>query len=190
MPSSPVTLRSICSSALTGACLIAFACGFQAAFAPTVHVSCPARTAAAPDCDLRWLVAFDKVSVRHTPLPALQPGSEIVNTAPGGRNGGATTMFLNTSAGPVRSIMWGDHMSLQRDLRDPLRSYFDDPHASAIDLTMRASHWVDPGGDADNRLVRWPHPVRVVCNAIVGAALLVWIWIPVQLVRLVVRPHS
>ena len=69
---------------------------------------------------MRWLVAFDKVTVRRTPLPALQPGDEIVSTSPG-RNGGATTLYLKTSAGPVRSIMWGEHLSLQHDLRDPLK---------------------------------------------------------------------
>ena len=184
MPSSPHTWRSIWSAVLTGACLIACASGCQAAFAPTVRVSCPARTSVAPDCDLRWLVAFDMLTVRHTPLPALQPVVEIVNTAPG-RKGGATTLYLNTSAGPVRTIMWGDHLSLQRELRDPLRSYFDDAHAPAIDVTMWPSHWTDPGGTADNRLERWPHPIRVVANVIVGVALLVWVMVPVQIVRFV-----
>jgi hypothetical protein len=179
--STPYTLRGIWSAAVTGACLIAFGCGCQAAFAPTVRVSCPARTSAAPDCDLRWLVAFDMMPIRHTPLPSLQPGSEIVQTAPS-RRGGATTMYLNTAAGPVRTIMWGDHLSLQRDLRDPLHSYFGDAHASAIELTMWPSRWVDPGGDAANRLVRKPHPIRLVGNAIVGLGLLFWVWLPVQVV--------
>jgi hypothetical protein len=133
-------------------------------------------------------VAFDMMPIRHTPLPALQPVGEIVNTAPGGgRRGGATTLYLNTSAGPVRTIMWGDHLSLQRDLRDPLRSYFGDAHASAIELTMWPSRWVDPGGTADNRLVRRPHPIRLVANAIVGVGLLFWIWLPVQIVMFVAR---
>ncbi len=188
MASAPYTRRGIWSTALTGACLIAFGCGCQAAFAPTVRVWCPARTSAAPDCDLRWLVAFDRMPIRHTPLPALQSGSQIVQTAPS-RRGGATTMYLNTAAGPVRTIMWGDHMSLQRDLRDPLRSYFADAHASAIELTMRPSWWVDPGGTADNRLVRRPHPIRLVANAIVGVGLLFWIWLPVQIVMFVARPN-
>jgi len=171
---------------LTGACLIALGCGCQAVFAPTVRVSCPPRTSAAPDCDLRWLVAYDMLPVRHTPLPALQPVGEIVNTAPS-RRGGATTLYLNTSAGPVRAIMWGDHLSLQRDLRDPLRSYFGDPHASAIELTMWPSRWVDAGGTADNRLVRRPHPRRLVAHAIVGVGLLFWVWVPVQIVMFVAR---
>ncbi len=186
MASDPYTLRGIWSAALTGALIIAFGCGCQAAFAPTVRVSCPARTSTAPDCDLRWLVAFDMMPVRHTPLPALQSGAEIVQTA-ASRRGGATTMYLNTAAGPVRTIMWGDHLSLQRDLQDPLRNYFADAHASAIDLTMWPSRWVDPGGTADNRLVRRPHPMRLVANAIVGVGLLFWIWLPVQMVMFVVR---
>ena len=92
-------------------------------------------------------------------------------------------MFLNTSAGPVRTIMWGDHLSLQHDLRDPLRSYFADAHAPAIELTMWPSNWVDPGGDADYRFVRKTHPLWWVVHTIIGVGLLYWIWLPVQLVR-------
>jgi hypothetical protein len=185
--SDPYTLRGIYAAALSGALLIAFACVGQAAFAPTVRVTCPARTSAAPDCDLRWLVAFDMMPIRRTPLPALQPVGEIVETAPRlptqrRRRGSATTLYLNTSAGPVRTIMWGDHLSLQRDLRDPLRRYFGDPHSAAIELTMWPSWWTDPGGTAEDRLVRRPHPIRVAANAIVGAGLLFWIWLPVQIV--------
>jgi hypothetical protein len=186
MSSAPYSSRNIWSAALTGACLIVLASGCQAAFAPTVRVSCPARTSDAPDCDLHWLVAFDKLPIRHTPLPALQPVGEIAQTAPT-RRGGATTLYLNTSAGPVRTIMWGDHLSLQRDLRSPLQSYFRDPHAPAIELTMWPSRWVDPGGTADDRLVRRPHPIRLVANATVGAGLLFWLWLPVQVVMLVAR---
>jgi hypothetical protein len=188
MASDSYTLRGIWSAALTGGLIIAFGCGCQAAFAPTVRVSCPARTSAAPDCDLRWLVAFDKIPIRHTPLPALQPVGEIVQTART-RSGGATTLYLNTSAGPVRTIMWGDHLSLQRDLRDPLRSYFADTHASAIELTMWPSRWTDPGGTADNRLVRRPHPMRLVANAIIGVGLLFWIWLPVQIGTFLARQN-
>lgn len=184
MASGPHTLRGIWSAALTGALIIAFGIGCQAAFAPTVQVSCPARTSAAPDCDMRWFVAFDNVTIRHTPLPALQPVGEIVQTAPS-RSGGATTLYLNTSAGRVRTIMWGDHLSLQRDLRDPLQAYFADAHAPAIEATMWPSLWSDPGGDAANRLVRRPHPIRWVGNAIVGVGLLFWIWLPVQIVMFV-----
>jgi hypothetical protein len=190
--SAPYTLRGIVSSALCGAVLIALGCGCQAAFAPTVVVSCPARTAEAPDCDLRWLVAFDKVTVRHTPLPSLQPVGEIVETSPDrrvstrrGPRTEAVTLYLNTTAGPVRTLMWGDHLSLQRELRDPLRSYLEGAQASAIDLTMRPSRWVDPGGTADDRLVRRPHPMRLVANGIIIVGLLCWIWLPVQIVQLV-----
>ena len=194
MASDSYSLRGIWSAALTGALIIAFGIGCQAAFAPTVVVSCPARTAAAPDCELRWLVAFDKVTVRHTALPSLQPVGEIVDTSPGSRvsnrqgtRSEAVTLYLNTAAGPVRTIMWGDHLSLQRELRDPLRSYFSDAHASAIELTMSPSRWVDPGGTGDNRLERKPHPMRLVASAIVGFGLLFWIWLPVQIVRFVGR---
>jgi len=186
MASDHSTLRGIWTAALTGACVIAFGCALQAAFAPTVRVSCPARTSAAPDCDLRWLVAFDLLSVRHTPLPALQPVGEIVETGRS-RRGSASTLYLNTAAGPVRTIMWGDHLSLQRDLRDPLRIYLGDAHAPSVALTMRPSRWVDPGGTADNRLERRPHPVRLAAHAIVGVGLLFWIWLPVQIAGLVVR---
>jgi hypothetical protein len=194
MASDPYTLRGIWAAALTGALIIAFGMGCQAAFAPTVRVTCPARTTAAPDCDLRWLVAFDMVTVRHTPLPSLQPVGEIVDTSPDrrtstrrGSTAEAVTLYLNTTAGPVRTIMWGDHLSLQRELRDPLRSYFEDADASAIDLTMRPSRWVDPGGTADDRLERRAHPMRLVANAIIVVGLMCWIWLPVQIVKFAAR---
>jgi hypothetical protein len=188
MASDSSTLRGIWSAALTGALIIACGLGCQAAFAPTVRVTCPARTSTAPDCDLRWLVAFDLVPIRHTPLPALQPVGEIVDTESGTRrisrsNAEAVTLYLDTSAGPVRTIMWGDHLSLQRELRDPLQSYFSDPQAPAIELTMWPSRWVDPGGTADNRLERRAHPMRLVAHAIVVVGLLFWIALPVQVVR-------
>ena len=186
MSRDPYTLRGIWSAVLTGACIIAFACGVQAAFAPTVRVSCPARTAAAPDCDLRWLVAFDRVPIRHTLLPALQPVGEIVQTAPS-RRGGATTLYLNTSAGPVRTIMWGDHASLRLDLQEPLRSYLADPHAAAINLTMWPSRWVVPEGSGDTPLQRRPHPIRLIANAIVIFGLLFWVWLPVQVAKVIAR---
>jgi hypothetical protein len=146
---------------------------------------------------MRWLVAFDTVTIRHTPLPALQPVGEIVDTSSGGRISNrqgarteAVTLYLNTAAGPVRTIMWGDHLSLQRELRDPLQRYFGDAHASAIDLTMRPSRWVDPGGNADDRLVRKAHPMRLVASAIVVVGLLCWIWLPVQIARFVTRRNQ
>src|SRR5690349_9558999 len=110
------------TTAFKGLLLIALGCGFQAACLPTVRISCPARSAAAPDCDLRWLVAFERLPVRQTPLPALQPVGEIVSTAPA-RRGGTETLYLDTAAGRVRTIMWGDHMSLQKDLQEPLKAY-------------------------------------------------------------------
>jgi hypothetical protein len=190
MSSDPYTLRGIRSAVLTGACIIAIGCAFQAAFAPTVQVSCPARTSAAPDCDLRWLVAFDMLPIRHTPLPALQPVGEIARTAPT-RRGGATTLYLNTSAGPVRTIMWGDHLSLQHDLQEPLRAYFADPHAPPIELTMLPSRWaVDPDANADPRVVRRAHPIRWVANAIVVVGLLFWVWLPVQIANVITRRNS
>jgi hypothetical protein len=170
MASEAYTLRGIWTSALTGLCLIALACGFQAAFSPTVRVSCPARTSAPPDCDLRWLVAFDIVTVRHTPLPALQSVNEIEQTAPS-RSGGATTLYLNTATGRVRTIMWGgNHVELQ-GLRDPLRAYLADAHAAPLEVTM------------------WPSeaPIRVIANVIVCVGLLFWISVPVQVAVIVAR---
>jgi hypothetical protein len=170
MATDPYTLRGVWSAALTGLCLIAVACGFQAAFSPTVRVSCPARTSAPPDCDLRWLVAFDLVTIRHTPLPALQSVNEIEQTA-ATRRGGATTLYLNTANGRVRTILWGgDHVELQ-GLRDPLRAYLADAHAPPLELTM------------------WPSraPIRLIANAIVCVGLLFWIWLPVQVAAVVAR---
>lgn len=181
------TVRKIFTGALKGFLLIALGCGFQALFAPTVQVTCPARTAPeAPDCEMRWLAAFDMITVRRVSLPALQPVGEIVSTAPS-RQGGATTLFLNTSTGPVRTIMWGDHLSLQRDLRDPFHAYFAGAQAPAIALTMWPSRWVDPGGNAANRMVRRAHPVRLVANGLVVVGLLFWIWLPVQIVVVLAR---
>lgn len=170
MASEPYSLRGIWTAALIGLCLIALACGFQAAFSPTVTVSCPARTAAAPDCDLRWHVVFDMVTIRHTPLPGLESVNEIERTA-GPRSGGATTLYLNTAAGRVRTIMWGgDHVELQA-LRDPLRRYLADVQASPREVTM------------------WPSraPIRMIANAIVCVGLLFWIWLPVQLAVVLAR---
>ena len=170
MANNPYTLRGIWTAALTGLCLIALACGFQAAFSPTVRVSCPARTAAPPDCDLRWLVAFDLVTIRHTPLPALASVNEIEPTSRRSRRGGSATLYLNTAAGRVRTIMWGDHVELQ-GLRDPLRAYLSAPHAPPLEVTM------------------WPSkaPVRLIANAIVCVGLLFWIWLPVQVAAIVAR---
>src|SRR5689334_21508269 len=117
MATGPYTVRGIWTAALTGLCIIAAACVFQALFAPTVRISCPARTVAAPDCDLRWLAAFDLVTIRHTPLPALESVPEIVQTA-ATKRGGTTTLYLNTAAGPVRTILWGGEPVELQALRD------------------------------------------------------------------------
>ena len=50
---------------------------------------------------------------------------------------------------------------------------------------MRHSNWVDPGGEAANGFVPKPHPIRQVTNAIVVVGLLFWVWLPVQIVKLV-----
>jgi hypothetical protein len=55
---------------------------------------------------------------------------------------------------------------------------------------MWPSRWEDPGGAADNRLVRRPHPMRLVANTIIGLGLLFWIWLPVQTVMVVARRFS
>jgi hypothetical protein len=116
----------------------------------------------------------------------IQSVGEIVQTAPS-RSGGATTLYVNTAAGPVRTIMWGDHLALQQDLRDPLRRYLADAHAPAIELTMAPRRWVDPGGTGDDRLERRAHPMRLAGNAIVSVGLLFWVWLPVQAATFVAR---
>jgi hypothetical protein len=183
MASDLATSSGIVSTAFKGLLLVALGCGFQALM-PTVRVSCPARTSAAPDCGLRWLVAFDLVPIKQVPLPGLRPVGEIEWIGGSGRRG-KPTLYLDTAAGRVRTAIWGDQMSLQKDLQEPLRAYLADPHASAIALTMRPTLWTDPGGDANDRLVRRTHPVVLAVNAIIGLGLLFWVWLPVQIVRAV-----
>lgn len=164
------SMRGVVTGAIAGLCLIALACGFQAAFSPTVRITCPARSGVAPDCDLRWLAAFDRLTVRHVPLPGVTAVSEIERTAPS-RSGGATTLYVETTAGRVRTILWGgNHLELQ-GLRDPMRAYLADPTAAALTLTM------------------WPSkaPIRPISNAIVAIGLAYWLWIPVQIVTLLTR---
>jgi hypothetical protein len=168
------------ATAFKGLLLIALGCGLEALF-PTVQVSCPARTAAAPDCDLRSLIAFDQLTVRHSPLPALQPVGEIEWTRPA-RSKGTPMLYFDTAAGRVSAISWGDQMSLQKDLQEPLRAYLADSHAAAIEVTMRPTRWVDPGGNAANRLVRKTHPGKIAANVLIIGGLLFWLWLPVQLV--------
>jgi hypothetical protein len=98
MATDPYTWRGIWTAAVTGLCIIAIACGLQAAFAPTVRVSCPARTSAPPDCDLRWFVAFDTVPIRRTSLPALQSAGEVEAMTSGRSSPRSVTPLLGLSA--------------------------------------------------------------------------------------------
>lgn len=170
MASDNYSLRAIVNGAIVGACLIAIACGFQGAFSPTVRITCPARTAAAPDCDMRWLAAFDRITVRHVPLPGVSAVSEIVRTA-SSRKGGATTMYVETTAGPVRTILWGGHPVELQGLRDPMRAYLANPRAQALTLTL------------------WPSevPIRPIANTIAAFGAAFWLWIPVQFVMMLAR---
>lgn len=173
-------------TAFSGLLLIAMGCGLDALF-PTVRVSCPARTATAPNCELRSLIAFEQVTIRHTPLPALQPIGEIQYLRTARSKGSTPTLYFDTAAGRVSAARWGDQMSLQRDLQQPLRAYLADARAPAVELTMRPTDWVDPGGYAANRLVRRTHPGRLAANALIGGGLLCWLWLPVQFVSTLAR---
>ncbi len=178
MAHNPNSVRGIASAASWGVGLIALACGLQALLAPTVRLSCPARTVGAPDCELRWLVAFDRVRIRRTLLPGLQSVDEIESTSRGGATrdarsgpGGPTsTMYLNTASGRVRTILFADQLELQ-GIRDPLRAYLANDHAPPLELTMR------PDGI----------PGRLIANVIVCAGLLFLVWLPVQVVAAVRR---
>jgi hypothetical protein len=169
----PYTGRGIRTAAVTGLCIIALACGLQAAFAPTVRVSCPARTSAQPDCEFRWLVAFDSIPIRRTPLPALQSVGEVEAMSSGRSSSRSVTpysVYLHTALGRVRTILWGDYMELQK-FREPIVKYLDDKHAPPLEVTM------------------WPstHPWRMVANVIVCLGLLCWAWLPVQIVVFLTR---
>ncbi len=185
MADNDASQASIGRTAFSGLLLIVMGLGSEALF-PTVRVSCPARTASAPDCDLRWLIAFDTVTIRHTPLPALQPVGEIELTR-AARSSGTEMLYFFTAAGRVAASRWRDHLALQKDLQEPLRAYFADAHAPAIDLTMRPVRWVDPGGNAANRLVRKTHPGKIAANVLIAGGLLFWLWLPVQLVTAIGR---
>jgi hypothetical protein len=122
--------------------MLTLGCGIQAATAPTVTVSCPARTAAAPDCSLRWLVAFDSLPVRRTPLPALQSIDQVERNGgsgsrgPGSRGSMATfTVYLRSAAGRTRAIWLGDQEEL-RTFREPIVKYLSDEHAPPLEVTM------------------------------------------------------
>jgi hypothetical protein len=173
MATDPYTLRGIWVPAVTGLFIIAVACGLQAAFAPTVRVMCPARTSGLPDCDLRWLVAFDMVPIRRTLLPQLQSAGEVERMGSGRSTRFGVTpysVYLHTAAGRVRTILWGDYMELQK-FREPIVSYLGDVHASSMEVTM------------------WPstHPWRMIAGAMVCVGLLCWVWLPVQIVVFLTR---
>lgn len=131
---------------------------------------------------MRWLVAFDRVPIRRTALPGLHAVGEVVESNPGsgpsssGPNrpqrgsAGAYTMYLQTVAGSVRTIMWGNAMELQW-FREPIVKYLDTPHAPPLAVTM------------------WPstNPIRKVANGIIVVALLFWVWLPFQVVGVLRR---
>lgn len=123
---------------------IALGCGIQAATAPTVMVSCPARTSAAPDCHLHWLIAFDLLAVRNRPLPALQSIDEVEPVRPGSssapRRGAMTafTVYFQSAAGRTRAILWGDQTEL-RTFRQPIVNYLQDEHAPPLEVALRAN---------------------------------------------------
>lgn len=166
-------------TAVSGLLLVALGCGFDA-LAPTVRVTCPARSAAVPDCDLRWLIAFETVTIRHVPLPALQPVGEI-DVEFHERSRPTEMLYFDTADGRVAASRWRDHMSFQKDLQEPLRAYFADHRAAAIDVTMRPVEWAVPEGNASVGLERRTHPVKIATSVIIGVGLLFWMWIPVQL---------
>ena len=125
--------------------MITLGCGIQTATAPTVTVSCPARTAVAPDCSLRWLVAFDILPVRRTPLPVLQSIDQVERNGGGGsresgrRGSGASyTVYLRSAAGRTRAIWLGDYEEL-RTFREPIVKYLSDGHAPPLEVTMWAN---------------------------------------------------
>ncbi len=124
---------------------------------------------------MRWLVAFDLIPVRNTSLPGLQTVGEVVESNPGsGRSSsgpnrplrgdaGAYTLYLQTAAGSVRTIMWGNNMELQW-FREPIVKYLETADAPPLTTTM------------------WPstHPMRKIANGIIVVALLCWVWLPFQ----------
>jgi hypothetical protein len=156
--------------------MLALGCGIQALTAPTVTVSCPARTSTAPDCHLRWLIAFDTLPVRRTPLPALTAADQVEAVgASNSRTRGAvsaSTFYLRTAAGRVRVILWGEQIELQT-FRLPIVKYLADEHAPALDVTM------------------WPSwaPWRPFASVVIGLGLLQGAIVIVRLVR-GTRPSS
>lgn len=152
--------------------ILALGCGLQTATAPTVTVSCPARTAVAPDCTLRWLVAFDLLPVRHVALAALQSIDEIEalgssSKRPGGGIlGPSFTFYFRSAAGRTRAIPLGDQTEL-REFRDPIVRYLRDVHAPPLEVTM------------------WPStaPWRPFASVVIALGLLQGAMVATQLVR-------
>jgi hypothetical protein len=141
--------------------LVALGCGIQALTAPTVTVSCPARRSAAPDCSLRWVVAFDTLPIRHTPLPALASADQVERLGGWGRS----ASFTRTAAGRVRVMLWGDHEL--RTFREPIVKHPADQHAAPLEVTM------------------WPSkaPWRLFASVLVGLGLLQGAIVLTRLVR-------
>lgn len=152
--------------------ILVLGCGLQTATAPTVTVSCPARTAVAPDCTLRWLVAFDLLPVRQVALTALRSIDEIEalgssSSRPRGQViGPSFTFYFRSANGHTRAIPLGDQTEL-REFRDPIVSYLRDVNAPPLEVTM------------------WPStaPWRPFASVIIGLGLLQAAMVATRLVR-------
>jgi hypothetical protein len=158
-------------AAFNSVLIIALGCGIQAYAAPSVVVSCPARTAAGPDCSLRWLVAFGSLPVRRIPLPALQSVDQVeaVRSGPSdGRRGGDAgfTVYLRTATGRTRAVTQAGWEEL-RTFRDPIVQYLKDEHAPPLHVTM------------------WPNavPWGWFASVVIGLGLLQGAIVLVQLLR-------
>ena len=171
MNSDPYTWRAIRTGAVIGFVHIAFAGGCQAAFAPTVRVSCPAKASGPPDCEMRWLVAFDQVPIRTIALPGLQSVGEVEETDSRARRS-KQTVYLQTAAGRVRTILWAHQMELDL-FREPIVKYLQDAQAPPLEVTMWPS--TDPQRPGTF------HIIRTVANVIVLVGLPWWVWLPVQI---------
>jgi hypothetical protein len=141
--------RSIGAQTFTALLLIAIGSGIQVA-APQVAVSCPARTNAAPDCRLRWWVAFGILPVRNTPLPAMQSVDEVEKTS--GRTGNLVrngrgssrtsastptfSVHLRSGAGRTRAVLAGDEGALQT-FREQIVNYLANEHAPPLNATIK-----------------------------------------------------
>ena len=170
-PMASDTNTGLARAAFNSLLIIALGCGIQAYAAPSVVVSCPARTAAAPDCSLRWLVAFGSLPVRQIPLPALQSVDQVeaVRSGPSdGRRGGDAgfTVYLRTATGRTRAVTQAEWEELRR-FREPIVQYLKDEHAPPLYVTM------------------WPNavPWGWFASVIIGLGLLQGAIVLVQLLR-------